>query len=84
MTPLTPWERRQADVHADCRVYKILTERGANDNQRAEADFFVMDVGDWGVSIALPERETVVTLFCDEGEKYCAEYFRPLPPGGTS
>ncbi|MFA9462176.1 PLP-dependent cysteine synthase family protein [Thiohalorhabdus methylotrophus] len=30
-----------------------------------------------------PELETVVTLLCDEGEKYCAEHFRPLPPEGA-
>ena len=27
-----------------------------------------------------PELKTIVTLFCDEGEKYLSEHFRPAPP----
>lgn len=49
-------------MHADCRVYKILRERWANDHQQSEADFYVMEVGDWAVSLALTERDTIVLV----------------------
>jgi cysteine synthase A len=31
-----------------------------------------------------PELRTVVTLFCDEGEKYLQEHFMPAPPGAVA
>ncbi|MGC9452047.1 MAG: NUDIX hydrolase [Oceanipulchritudo sp.] len=62
MTDLTPWKRRKAAVHADCRVYKILRERWANDHQRMEAEFYVMEVGDWAVSLALTDEQKVVLV----------------------
>jgi 8-oxo-dGTP pyrophosphatase MutT (NUDIX family) len=59
---LTPWQRRQADLHADCRVYRILRERWENAHQASEGDFYVMEVGDWAVSLALTERDTIVLV----------------------
>ena len=59
---LKPWERRQRALHADCRVYKILRERWTNEHHRSEADFYVMEVGDWAVSLALTERNTIVLV----------------------
>ena len=53
MDGITAWERQDRAVHADCRVYKILRERWINEKEASEADFFVMEVGDWAVTLAL-------------------------------
>ena len=31
-----------------------------------------------------PELKTIVTLFCDEGEKYISEHFRKTEGGGEA
>jgi len=59
---ITPWERQDTALHADCRVYKILRERWANDHHRAEADFYVMEVADWAVTLALTEAGNCVLV----------------------
>ena len=60
--PINAWERRDSTVHADCRVYRILRENWKNEAAQVESDFFVMDVGDWAVSLALTERKTCVLV----------------------
>jgi 8-oxo-dGTP pyrophosphatase MutT (NUDIX family) len=48
-----PWNRESSSVHADCHVYRILKERWIHPLELSEGDFYVMDVGDWAVAIAL-------------------------------
>jgi ADP-ribose pyrophosphatase len=52
---LAAWKRRETKLHADCRVYKILRENWINERESSSDDFFVMDVSDWAVTIALTE-----------------------------
>lgn len=59
---ITAWERKSSSVHADCSVYRILKERWSNDGVDSRGDFYVMDVGDWGVALALTERDTIVLV----------------------
>jgi ADP-ribose pyrophosphatase len=59
---ITRWERRGSEVHADCRVYRILKERWSNARQAAEGDFYVMDVGDWAVTVALTDAGCCVLV----------------------
>jgi 8-oxo-dGTP pyrophosphatase MutT (NUDIX family) len=59
---ITPWERRDKALHADCRVYKILKERWSNRKESLDGDFFVMEVGDWAVTIALTEEGNCVLV----------------------
>jgi ADP-ribose pyrophosphatase len=59
--PVQPWNRESSSVHADCRVYRILKERWSHPAALSEGEFFVMDVGDWAVAIALtPENKCVL------------------------
>ena len=59
---ITPWERREAALHADCRVYRILRERWANGQECVEDDFFVMEVGDWAITVALTDAGNCVLV----------------------
>jgi len=59
---LTPWQREATRLHADCHVYKILKERWRNHRQASEGDFYVMDVGDWAVALALTGHDTIVLV----------------------
>ena len=59
---ISAWERKHSSLHADCHVYKILKERWINDREASHGDFYVMDVGDWAVAIALTTRNTVVLV----------------------
>lgn len=45
------WERVEAAVVADCRVYQVLRERWRETGQLREADFYVIEVGDWAVAL---------------------------------
>ena len=62
MNGITPWERLEKALHADCRVYKILKERWSNEQESSEADFYVMEVGDWAVTMALTEDGNVILV----------------------
>lgn len=59
---LTPWERLKTAVHADCHVYRILKERWSNRHQAAQGDFYVMDVGDWAVALAMTADRKIVLV----------------------
>ena len=62
MDGITPWERQEKALHADCRVYRILRERWFNEKESSEADFYVMEVGDWAVTLALTEEGKCVLV----------------------
>lgn len=57
-----PWNRKTSRVHADCRVYRILKERWCHPSEVSEGDFFVMEVGDWAVALALTEEGNCVLV----------------------
>ncbi len=59
---ITPWECLDSSVHADCKVYKILKENWHNQQHRIAADFYVMKVGDWAVTMALTEEGKCVLI----------------------
>lgn len=59
---LTPWEREGTNLHADCFVYKILKERWINAREKSSGDFYVMEVGDWAVALALTEDDKIVLV----------------------
>jgi 8-oxo-dGTP pyrophosphatase MutT (NUDIX family) len=60
-TSISKWECSNTSLHADCKVYKILKERWRNDREASESDFYVMDVADWAVTIAItPEGKIVL------------------------
>ncbi len=61
-TSISKWECRSSSLHADCSVYRILKERWRNDKEASEADFFVMDVADWAVTIALTPDNNIVLV----------------------
>jgi 8-oxo-dGTP pyrophosphatase MutT (NUDIX family) len=60
--PLTPWTRSGTELHADCHVYRILRERWRNDTQAVEGEFYVMDVGDWAVAMAMTDSGKLVLV----------------------
>lgn len=60
--PITAWECRDSQVHADCRVYRILREHWDNAASEIEGHFYVMDVGDWAVTLALTEENRCVLV----------------------
>lgn len=45
------WERCHSAVAADCRVYRVLREGWREGGSGQEADFFVLEVGDWALAI---------------------------------
>ena len=59
---LAAWELRNTELHADCRVYRILRENWENEQERSADDFFVMEVRDWAVTIALTDDGNVVLV----------------------
>lgn len=60
--PVQPWNCESSSVHADCRVYRILKERWSHPAKISEGDFYVMDVGDWAVTVALTESGSCVLV----------------------
>lgn len=56
------WHRLNGEVHARCRVYNILRERWRNEETAHEADFFVMDVRDWVLALAMTAAKEVVLV----------------------
>ncbi|MFO7726458.1 MAG: NUDIX hydrolase [Oceanipulchritudo sp.] len=60
--PITAWECLDTQEHADCRVYRILRERWRNVADKTEGEFYVMDVADWAVCLALTELNTCVLV----------------------
>lgn len=59
---ISEWECKDSSLHADCKVYSILKERWRNEVESSEGDFFVMDVGDWAVTIAMTADQKVVLV----------------------
>jgi 8-oxo-dGTP pyrophosphatase MutT (NUDIX family) len=59
---ISPWKRDSSSLHADCRVYRILKERWRHPHELSEGDFYVMDVGDWAVAIALTAENRCVLV----------------------
>lgn len=59
---ISPWEREASNLHADCRVYNILREEWINRQEQSSSDFFVMDVNDWAVTIALTDEGNCVLV----------------------
>lgn len=59
---ISAWERKDTSLHADCHVYRILKEHWTNERESSRGDFYVMDVGDWAVALALTPRDTVVLV----------------------
>ncbi len=59
---LAPWERKSAQAHADCRVYRIVREQWTSVGHGAEGEFFVMEVGDWAVALALTDAGRCVLV----------------------
>jgi 8-oxo-dGTP pyrophosphatase MutT (NUDIX family) len=56
-----PWNRERSSIHSDCGVYRILKERWKHPVELLEGDFFVMEVRDWAVAIALtPDNQCVL------------------------
>ena len=53
--PLSTWKREGTALHADCRVYRVLRERWKRANAEKGDDFFVVEVGDWAVAVALTD-----------------------------
>lgn len=49
------WTRGQSQLHADCRVFRIYRQNWQNQRTGLAADFFVMEVRDWAVAIAMTE-----------------------------
>ena len=62
MDDITPWSRKKTDLHADCQVYNILKEHWENPDHQSEGDFYVMEVGDWAVCVALTEEGNCVLV----------------------
>jgi len=56
------WECRDSEEHADCRVYRILREHWENHHEQSSSDFFIMDVNDWAVTIALTDEGNCVLV----------------------
>jgi 8-oxo-dGTP pyrophosphatase MutT (NUDIX family) len=56
------WEKERSDLHADCRVFRILRERWQDLGKRASSDFFVMEVADWALAIALTDDNRCVLV----------------------
>lgn len=59
---IAAWECRNSELHADCRVYRILREHWENPQEKISADFFVMEVNDWAVTIALTAEGNCVLV----------------------
>lgn len=59
---ISKWERMDSSLHADCSVYRILRERWRNDAESSEGEFFVMDVADWAVTIAVTPDKNIVLV----------------------
>ena len=59
---LTPWERKTSRLHSDCRVYRIIKERWTNSLQASQGEFYIMDVPDWAVALALTNQGSIVLV----------------------
>lgn len=58
---LSRWSKSESSLHADCSVYRILKESWTLAEPPSSGNFFVMEVGDWAVAIALtPENRCVL------------------------
>ena len=83
----TIYERHGAMVD---RVCAVSSEESVAHMRRVAREYgmFVGPSSGANLAVALrireehPELETVVTLFCDEGEKYLSEHFRPDTENG--
>lgn len=61
-TSISKWECINSSLHADCKVYRILKERWRNKRESSEDDFYLMDVADWAVTIAMTGDNNIVMI----------------------
>jgi ADP-ribose pyrophosphatase len=59
---ITSWDLHETEVHADCRVYNILREHWINEKEASASDFYIMEVNDWAVTIALTDEGNCVLV----------------------
>jgi len=60
--PLSRWRRTGSRLHADCSVYRILEEKWEAGDPPAKGDFYVMEVADWAVALALTDERKCVMV----------------------
>lgn len=56
------WVKEATELHADCRVFRILKSKFSHPARKTEGDFFILDAPDWVTVVAITTNGEVVTV----------------------
>ncbi len=56
------WVKQDTELHADCRVFRILKSRFSHPARNEKGDFFILDAPDWVTVVAITPNDEVVTV----------------------
>ena len=56
------WEKKESELVADCRIFKVFKSRFRHPGRQNEGDFFTVDAADWITVVAITDRQELVTV----------------------
>lgn len=56
------WVKEDTELHADCRVFRILKSKFSCPARNREGDFFILDAPDWVTVVAITPNDELVTV----------------------
>ncbi len=56
------WEKKESELVADCRIFRVYKNRFRDPARQNEGDFFALDAPDWITVVAITENQELVTV----------------------
>ena len=56
------WEKKESELAADCRIFKVFKSRFRHPIREDEGDFYAIDAADWITVVAITEKRELVTV----------------------
>jgi ADP-ribose pyrophosphatase len=56
------WVKKDTQLQADCRVFKVLKSRFSHSLREVDGDFFVIDAPDWVTVVAITPQSELVAV----------------------
>ena len=56
------WDKKQSELVADCRIFKVFKNRFRHPIRQEEGDFYEIDAPDWITVVAVTENQELVTV----------------------
>ncbi|MDG2170213.1 MAG: NUDIX hydrolase [Opitutales bacterium] len=56
------WEKKESELVADCRIFKVFKSRFRHPVRQTEGDFFAIDAADWITVVAITENQELVAV----------------------